>query len=158
MIPEISLLNQHFQGEKWNTGTQAAYMKKLKEENFFQGEGEKDPAFSARDRINRAPQSLGFVVLKPFIKLTDAGLALTSAKRTDEIFLRQLLKFQIPSPYHRLSDKAARFWIKPYLEIFRLIRHFGTLQFDELRIFALQLNTLRKSYGRYIQMNCLLAI
>ncbi|MCD8303684.1 MAG: AlwI family type II restriction endonuclease [Prevotellaceae bacterium] len=143
MIPEISLLNQHFQGEKWNTGTQAAYMRILKEENFFQGDGEKDPAFSARDRINRAPQTLGFVVLKPHIKLTDAGLALTSQKRTDEIFLRQLLKFQIPSPYHRLSEKAAQFCVKPYLEIFRLIRHFGTLQFDELKMFALQLTDYR---------------
>ena len=65
MIPEIELLNTHFAGQKWNTETQLAFMELLKEENFFNGEGANDPAFSARDRINRAPKSLGFVVLSP---------------------------------------------------------------------------------------------
>ena len=67
-----------------------------------------------------------------------------SAKRKEEIFLRQLLKFQVPSPYHKPSDQAAKFWVKPYLEIFRLIRHFGSLKFDELMIFGLQLVDFRQ--------------
>ena len=54
MIPEIGLLNTHFSGQQWNTETQRAFMELLKEENFFNGEGANDPAFSARDRINRA--------------------------------------------------------------------------------------------------------
>ncbi len=115
----------------------------LKDEDFFNGKGENDPAFSARDRITRAPQTLGFVALKPYIGLTPAGTILTASERTSEIFLRQLLKFQIPSPFHIPSDKAAAFRVKPYLEIFRLIRHFGTLKFDELKIFALQLTNYR---------------
>lgn len=139
MIPEIELLNAHFSGEKWNTDTQRAFMELLKEENFFNGEGANDPAFSARDRINRAPKALGFVVLSPTISLTSAGLELVNAKRKDEIFLRQLLKFQVPSPYHKPSANSAEFWVKPYLELFRLIRHFGSLKFDELMIFGLQL-------------------
>ncbi|MCD8293554.1 MAG: AlwI family type II restriction endonuclease [Prevotellaceae bacterium] len=139
MIPEIALLDRHFSGQKWNNSNQRAFMEILKEEDFFNGKGENDPAFSARDRINRAPQILGFVVLRPKIQLTPAGKALTTARRTEEIFLRQLLKFQIPSPYHIQSDKAATFRVKPYLEIFRLIRHLGTLRFDELKMFALQL-------------------
>jgi hypothetical protein len=65
MIPEIELLNTHFAGQQWNTETQLAFMDLLKEENFFNGEGANDPAFSARDRINRAPKSLGFVLLSP---------------------------------------------------------------------------------------------
>lgn len=55
------------------------------------------------------------------------------------MFLRQLLKFQVPSPYHKPTEKASQFWIKPYLELFRLVRHLGTLKFDELRLFGLQL-------------------
>ena len=90
MIPEIELLNTHFAGQKWNTETQLAFMELLKEENFFNGEGANDPAFSARDRINRAPKSLGFVVLSPVISLTPAGLELVNSRRKDEIFLRQL--------------------------------------------------------------------
>lgn len=47
MIPEIDLLYQNFAGQEWNNDTQIAFMKLLKEENFFNGEGANDPAFSA---------------------------------------------------------------------------------------------------------------
>lgn len=144
MIPEIELLNTHFSGQIWNTDTQRAFMELLKEENFFNGEGANDPAFSARDRINRAPKSLGFVVLSPTIRLTPAGAELVETKRKEEIFLRQLLKFQIPSPYHKPTENSANFWVKPYLELFRLVRHFGSLKFDELMLFGLQLVDYRQ--------------
>lgn len=144
MIPEIELLNTHFRGQKWDKNSQRAFMDILKEENFFNGEGAKDPAFSARDRINRAPKALGFVLLKPTIGLTRAGEALINSKRKEEIFLRQLIKFQVPSPYHKPTQKAAEFWVKPYLELFRLVRHFGSLRFDELRLFGLQLTDYRE--------------
>ena len=143
MIPEINLLSKNFENEKWNIKTQIAFMELLRNENFFNGSGNNDPAFSARDRINRAPKALGFVLLKPKIKLTNAGSALISAKRKEEVFLRQLLKFQIPSPYHSPSKKAATFYVKPYLEILRLIYTLGTLKFDELMIFGLQLTDYR---------------
>jgi len=139
MIPEIELLNSHFAGKKWNTETQTAFMQLLSEENYFNGEGVNDPAFSARDRINRAPKALGFVNLSPVISLTAAGQELVTSKCKEEIFLRQLLKFQLPSPFHIPTDKAAQFWVKPYLEMFRLIRYFGSLSFDEVLIFGLQM-------------------
>ncbi len=139
MIPEIGLLHTHFAGKKWNVQTQREFMELLKEENYFNGEGANDPAFSARDRINRAPKSLGFVTLSPTIQLTLAGQELVNSKRKEEIFLRQLLKFQVPSPFHRPTENSAEFFVKPYLELFRLIRNFGSLKFDELKMFGLQL-------------------
>lgn len=139
MIPEIGLLVKHFAGKHWNSETQCAFMDILREEQFFNGKGEKDPAFSARDRINRAPKSFGFVVLSPQISITSAGQALLTSKRKEEVFLRQMLKFQIPSPYHKPTAKAASFWVKPYLELLRLVRTMGTLKFDELQIFGMQL-------------------
>lgn len=144
MIPEIELLSANFSGQKWDIDTQRSFMELLKEENFFNGKGANDPAFSARDRINRAPKSLGFVKLSPTVSLTTAGYVLVNSKRKDEIFLRQLLKFQLPSPFHKPSVNSANFWVKPYLELFRLIRHFGSLRFDELRIFGLQLVDYRE--------------
>jgi hypothetical protein len=144
MIPEIGLLSKHFSGQKWDIETQRAFMNLLREENFFNGEGTNDPAFSARDRINRAPKALGFVVLSPTIQITPAGQELISSRRKEEIFLRQLLKFQVPSPYHKPTVNSAEFFVKPYLELFRLIRHFGSLKFDELMIFGLQLVDYRE--------------
>ena len=81
------------------------------------------------------------------IKRTRRGLWKSSA---NEIFLRQLLKFQIPSPYHQPTDKAAEFWVKPYLEIFRLIYTLGELKFDELMIFGMQLTDYR-DFDKIIQ-------
>lgn len=139
MIPEISLLVKFFAGSQWNNETQRAFMHILRQEQFFNGKGENDPAFSARDRINRAPKSLGFLTLSPCVSITPAGQALLSSKRKEEVFLRQLLKFQVPSPYHKPTAKAASFWVKPYLEIVRLVRALGTLKFDELQMFGMQL-------------------
>ncbi|MDD7724135.1 MAG: AlwI family type II restriction endonuclease [Bacteroidales bacterium] len=139
MIPEIELLIRRFDGLPWNANTQQEFMKELRQEQFFHGRGENDPALSARDRINRAPKSLGFVTLSPCISLTPAGQALLTSDRKDEVFLRQMLKFQVPSPYHKPSAKAAAFRVKPYLEMLRLVRFMGTLQFDELQIFGMQL-------------------
>lgn len=146
MIPEIQVLYNNFEGEKWNTNTQVEFIKKLAEGNDFDGKGsEKDMAFSARDRINRAPKALGFVDLKPNIKLTEAGENFISGKRTEEVLLRQLLKFQLPSPYHKEPEEFnGIFCIKPYLEIFRLIYELGTISFDELMIFGMQLTHYNK--------------
>ena len=119
-------------------------MEVLRREDFFNGKGEKDAAFSARDRINRAPKSLGFVCLTPTITLTPAGEALLRSSRKEEVFLRQMLKFQIPSPYHKPSESATTFCVKPYLELLRLIRTMGTLKFDELRLFGMQLTDWHK--------------
>ena len=139
MIPEIALLAEHLTGKEWNQETQTKFMEVLREENFFNGKGENDPAFSARDRINRSPKALGFVQLSPTIQLTPAGHNLLNTRRQDEAFLRQMLKFQLPSPFHKPSPKAAQFCIKPYLEFLRIIRTLGNLRFDELQIFAMQL-------------------
>ncbi len=140
MIPEIELLGKYFSGKSWNHNNQIEFMERLKEEEFFEGQGARDLAFAARDRITRGPKALGFVDLSPKIKLTDAGKLLVSSKRKEEIFLRQLLKFQFPSPYHTESKTEKNiFNVKPYLEIFRLIYTFGSLTFDEVMLFGLQL-------------------
>lgn len=141
MIPEIQLLGENFTGRQWNKKSQTEFIDLLASSGFFEGSGSKaNKDFSARDRINRAPKALGFVDLKPHIELTEAGNQLIYGKRPQEVFLRQLLKFQFPSPYHiEKSDVKGAFCIKPYLEIIRLIRDLETLSFDELKIFALML-------------------
>lgn len=146
MIPEIALLHEKFEGQPWNRITQEQFIDELAQSSFFEGVGSpSDKAFSARDRINRAPKALGFVDLKPHIELTDAGKALISGKRSQEIFLRQLLKFQLPSPFHTENERiTGTFFVRPYLEILRLIRELDHLTFDELKIFGIQLTDYRK--------------
>ena len=144
MIPEISLLADNFSGKIWNKKTQIAFIELLAKDPNFEGEGfNGDLAFSARDRINRAPKSLGFINLNPNIQLTEVGKLFVLNKRKEEILLRQLLKFQLPSPYH-LQGENNTFWVKPYLEILRLIKQLEAITFDEMCIFAMQLTDFHK--------------
>ncbi|MCD8269214.1 MAG: AlwI family type II restriction endonuclease [Parabacteroides sp.] len=138
IIPEIELLSEELSGEEWNPDTQVKFYNLLKERDFFEGAEAKDKAFAARDRINRVPKGLGFITM-PIIGLSDVDREFLESKNKEEILLRQLLKFQIPSPYHPLGKKATNYNVKPYLELFRLIRELGELRFDELQIFGMQL-------------------
>ena len=148
MIPEIKLLCEQFSGQIWcgRDGVQNLFADALSKSDFFEGSTSKtESAFSARDRITRAPKALGFVDLSPQIALTEAGNAFIYGKRPQEVYLRQLLKFQLPSPFHKESKQVqGTFFIRPYLEILRLVRELGYLTFDELKIFAVQLTDYRK--------------
>lgn len=146
MIPEIELLGKDFSGKKWNKQSQVDFIELLVNEGFFNGSGSKNNLdFSARDRINREPKALGFVNLNPVIELTEVGNLFVESKRKEEILLRQLLKFQLPSPFHTEATQGnSDFWVKPYLEILRLIHHFGTISFDEIMLFGLQMTSYKK--------------
>jgi hypothetical protein len=137
MRDEIGLLIKYFQGKKWSTDTQTEFAKRLSESDFFGGKIENNLDFAARDRINRSPKALGLVNLSPTIEITDAGKQFLTSKRPDEIFLRQLLKFQLPSPYH--IDKKGNFNVKPYLELMRITVRLGSLSKDEIALFVMQL-------------------
>jgi len=140
MRDEIKLLIDNFQGKKWDKETQTAFAEKLSESDFFEGKIEKNLDFAARDRINRSPKALGFVNLSPVVELTSAGKQFLYGKRPEEVFLRQLLKFQLPSPYH--IDKNGKFNIKPYLELIRATVDLGGLSKDEIAIFIMQLTNV----------------
>ena len=146
MIPEISLLVKDFTGRQWNETTQEEFIKKLVQDEHFEGTGSpKDLAFSARDRINRGPKALGFIDLKPTIQLTDAGKNFIDEDLSEEALLRQLLKFQLPSPYHtQAPDSNVTFCVKPYLEILRLIYTLERVTFDEIMIFGMQITSYDK--------------
>lgn len=152
MLPEIDILVKEFAGKAWNTRTQEEFMKKLAEDPRFEGKGSpKDLAFSARDRINRGPKALGFVNLKPTIGLTDAGESFLDDDLSGESLLRQLLKFQLPSPYHtEPRNGSSVFFVRPYLEIFRLIHDLEHVEFDEIMMFGIQLTAYTK-YEQIIQ-------
>ena len=141
IIPEIKILCDNFSGQRWsgNEQLQADFFQILFNSEYYEGETfPSDPALAARDRMTRAPKALGFMDLHPNVRLTQAGDLLLSEKRLDETFTRQLLKFQLPSPYHTQS-KTLDFAVRPYLELIRLIKDLGSLSKTEIALFFLQL-------------------
>lgn len=139
IIPEIQVLIDSFAGQEWNTETQIAFFHKLFKSEFYEGDKMPDNiSLAARDRITRAPKALGFVDLKPKIALTTVGKQLLSGKRTSEVIAKQLFKFQLPSPYHKVpADRG--FNVKPYLELLRLVKELGNISKTEIAIFFVQM-------------------
>lgn len=89
-------------------------------------------SLAARDRITRAPKALGFVNLKPKNALTEVGKQLLSGKRISEVIARQLFKFQLPSPYHKIPGDR-KFNVKPYLELLRLVKELSNISKPKLQ-------------------------
>ena len=139
IIPEIQVLIDSFAGKEWDTKTQIAFFHELFNSEFYEGEKMPDNiALAARDRITRAPKALGFVDLKPKIQLTEVGEKLLSKVRTHETIAKQLFKFQLPSPYHKVpADRG--FGVRPYLELLRLTKELGNLSKTEIGIFFVQM-------------------
>lgn len=144
IIPEIDVLIQFFNGKEWDVKTQIAFFKKLFDSEFYEGSiMPGDIALAARDRITRAPKALGFVDLAPKISLTEPGRQLLSGKRTHEVIARQLFKFQLPSPFHKIPDDR-NFNVRPYLEMLRLVKELGMISKTEIAIFFVQLTNYKK--------------
>lgn len=139
IIPEIQVLVDSFSGKEWDTQTQIAFFHELFNSEFYEGEKMPDNiALAARDRITRAPKALGFIDLKPEIQLTEVGEKLLSEVRIHETIAKQLFKFQLPSPYHKIpADRG--FGVRPYLELLRLTKELGNLSKTEIAIFFVQM-------------------
>lgn len=135
LLDEVRFLVENFSGQEWNVETQTRFYEALSAQPFFEGTVSGDLALKARDRITRAPKALGLVDLKPTIQLTEAGERFLYGNRNEEAFLRQLLKFQFPSPYH--VDKNGTFNVKPYLELMRLVNDLGSLSKSEIALFVM---------------------
>jgi hypothetical protein len=74
MIPEIKLLIDRFANQKWDKATQIQFATALEQADFFEGTtSQTDAAFSARDRITRAPKALGFIDLSQKLKSPKQG-------------------------------------------------------------------------------------
>lgn len=144
IIPEIQVLIDSFSGQEWNTHSQIAFFHELFHSEFYEGSKIPDNiSLAARDRITRAPKALGFVNLKPKIALTEVGKQLLSGKRTSEVIARQLFKFQLPSPYHKIPVDRG-FNVKPYLELLRLVKELGNISKTEIAIFFVQMTHYNK--------------
>jgi len=86
---------------------------------------------------------LGFIDLKPIIRLTEVGEKLLSEVRIHETIAKQLFKFQLPSPFHKIpADRG--FGVRPYLELLRLTKELGNLSKTEIAIFFVQMTHYNK--------------
>ncbi len=141
-LPDELRLLLPFDGRLWNEAAQREYAAQLAQSDSFEGSvSATEPDFSARDRVNRSPKTFGFVELRRGrpLHITDAGHALLLDAGLDDLFLRQLLKWQYPSPVHSGADYREFFAIRPFLEMLRLARDLDGLSKVEIAIFGVTL-------------------
>lgn len=142
-LPAVVELLEGFTDRPWDRAAQREYARQMFASQDYEGAGGagSESDFAARDRVNRAPRTLGFVRLargKPPIILP-TGDALVQGGAQDDLFLRQLLKWQYPSPLHDDDDYEELFYIHPFLEVLRLVRDLGSLSKVEMSLFAVPL-------------------
>lgn len=138
-LPYYVDLMKHFEGKKWNHDTQADYYNAMVSNQMgdFSIGKSKNPAMSARDKINRAPKALGLIQLKPKLRITEAGHKIQNKYLFEDVLTKQLLKYQLPSPIlPEKKDNKGLFNIKPYLELLRLVYTVGDLSRSEFYAFG----------------------
>ncbi|MGQ9630906.1 MAG: AlwI family type II restriction endonuclease [bacterium] len=122
---------------------QLQFAKLLAESEFFEGSiSERYPELATRDRL-RAPQMLGFAYVDEaqILHITPAGWQLISNERANELFLRQLLKWQFPSWQHggnpRTRWRYRAVGVHPFQETLRVALELEGVTKDEIAIFLL---------------------
>lgn len=108
----LLVLKQEFDGKHFTEEVQGQYFDALAKAGVIEGNPRKDGGKEQSGRKWAASfNQLGFAVCRttePPIRLTAAGEALLSDEALDtDVFLRQILKIQLPSPTERTLDDAA---------------------------------------------------
>jgi len=153
---------QPYHGKTWDREAQRQFTETLKTLKNFEGQGSTgNETFTARDRV-KGMKTYGFVFHdRPthILTITPAGMALIASTPAEEqeIFLRQLLKWQFPSPQHSDSDYAVRnmfgvrgFDLKPLILVMRVAKGVGGITKFEAAMAVLP--TIKTSYANKVML------
>ncbi len=133
---ELILLSK-FEDKKWDKSAQAEFGKLLGGSEFFEGDVPSTPDWVGRARFGTI-KFWGFVYKDDDdrVKITSAGKRLIEGRRQDEIFTKQLVKWQYPDNQHGGGNyPLTRYGLHPFLATLRILKETKTLTKDEIAIF-----------------------
>ncbi len=143
----LKVLKENFEGKSWNLNQQESFFDLLKEKGVYEIEEENYGRMTKARKQEHARKwisvlnQLGFSFAyesseKPVI-ITKAGNALLKhPDLEEEVFLRQLLKYQKPSPLPKQSGEAfSRVDILPFIASLKMVNKLGGLSKEEISIF-----------------------
>jgi len=143
----LKLLKEHFEGKAWGLLQQETFFKLLKETGTYEKDEESYQGMTSARQQEHARKwvsilnQLGFCYAyessaKPVI-ITDAGIALlNNPEIEDEIFLRQLLKYQKPCALPKQSGKGFKnVAILPFIASLKIIYSLNGITKEEISIF-----------------------
>jgi len=136
----LQLLEKHFSGGVWNERTQADFTRRMIQQGLYLPKSiPKQSLLALRGRTWAAALNrMGFArahANEPVL-ITDVGYRLLS-RNVDEndVFLRQMLKWQFPSPIERFS----RVNLRPFVALLHLAKNLQGLSKDEIAVFMFTL-------------------
>lgn len=136
-IREELLLIAKFEGKTWDNRSQSQFGKILGKSEKFEGEAPRTPDWVGRARFGTM-KFWGFVFKDKSRKLriTDTGKHLISGKREDEIFAKQLVKWQYPDNQHNGNEYPASYFnLHPFIATLRILKKVKYLSKDEIALF-----------------------
>lgn len=148
---ELELLAR-FDGQNWwerdansKLVNQIAFANLLKESGFFEGTiSASEPAFSARERCRAIWMfGFGYVDNGQILHITPAGRRLIDGIRIEELFLKQLLKWQFPSWQHggnlrtRHRYQTEGVGVFPFVETLKVVKETNGVTKQEIAMFLL---------------------
>ena len=133
---ELALL-VNLDGKKWDKAAQAEFGRALRQSASFEGDVPETPDWVGRARFGTI-SFWGFAFKNSYDKLqiTDAGKQLLTGKREDEVFARQLVKWQYPDVQHNGNEyPASRFRLHPFVVLLRVLKRVERLSKTEIAMF-----------------------
>jgi len=140
--PGLAILKAEFEGWPWSYENQRKFLERLIEEQLYEAGSAKSP--EQKEQHGRTWGSvyneLGLVFAYRAggkVCITAVGDALLDERRRpDEVYLRQLLKYQLPNPLPGKSGPAyTGVSVLPFLVALRMVRELDGMSKDEMGIF-----------------------
>ena len=143
----LKILHEYFKGKKWDVSKQESFFELLKKNNIYEMGDEKYEQMTSKRKQEHARKwisilnQLGFCYAyhssdKPVI-ITEAGQALLdNPDIEDEIFLRQLLKYQKPCVLPKQNGASfENVSVLPFVVSLKITYELGGLSKDEISMF-----------------------
>jgi len=147
---ELILLSR-FEGHTWDKSAQIEYAKLLESSGFFEGNVSQTlPDLSARDRLRPIYMfGFGYLDSEKKLRITPAGMRLINNIRIEELFFKQLLKWQFPSWQHGGNSRTRYRYVAfqnsdifPFFETLKLTHRLHGVTKDEIAMFFLPCLTI----------------
>ncbi len=138
----LAILKAEFEGHPWSYENQRKFLERLIEEGLYQAGSAKST--DQKEQHGRTWGSVYNELGLAFAYRSEGNLCITPVgdvlldekSRPDEVYLRQLLKYQLPNPLHgKYGQKYVDVSVLPFLVTLKMVKELDGMSKEEMSIF-----------------------
>lgn len=150
----LAILKAEFEGHPWSYENQRKFLERLIEEGLYQAGSAKST--DQKEQHGRTWGSVYNELGLAFayrsegnLRITPVGDVLLDEKsRPDEVYLRQLLKYQLPNPLHgKYGQKYVDVSVLPFLVALKMVKELDGMSKEEMSIFLFSTMNMTEMNG-----------